>query len=77
MGAVERIGLPAVLKTRRLGYDGKGQFRLKTQADIDAAWAALGEAAGQVGLILERIQSILAKRHTATSSANPALAGQP
>lgn len=53
IGAVERIGLPAVLKTRRLGYDGKGQFRLKTQDDIDAAWAALGEAAGQVGLILE------------------------
>jgi 5-(carboxyamino)imidazole ribonucleotide synthase len=53
VGAVGRIGLPAVLKTRRLGYDGKGQFRLKTQADIEAAWAALGEAAGQVGLILE------------------------
>lgn len=51
--AVERIGAPAVLKTRRLGYDGKGQFRLKTAADIDAAWAALGEAAGKVGLILE------------------------
>jgi 5-(carboxyamino)imidazole ribonucleotide synthase len=51
--AVERIGAPAVLKTRRLGYDGKGQFRLKTVADIDAAWAALGDAAGQVGLILE------------------------
>jgi 5-(carboxyamino)imidazole ribonucleotide synthase len=51
--AVERIGAPAVLKTRRLGYDGKGQFRLKTAADIDAAWAALGDAAGQVGLILE------------------------
>lgn len=51
--AVERIGLPAVLKTRRLGYDGKGQFRLKEPADIDAAWAALGEAAARVGLILE------------------------
>ncbi|QWT18373.1 5-(carboxyamino)imidazole ribonucleotide synthase [Bacillus sp. NP157] len=51
--AVERIGVPAVLKTRRLGYDGKGQFRLKTAEDIDAAWAALGEAAGQVGLVLE------------------------
>ncbi|MGN6093540.1 MAG: 5-(carboxyamino)imidazole ribonucleotide synthase [Luteibacter jiangsuensis] len=51
--AVERIGLPAILKTRRLGYDGKGQFRLKTPADIDAAWAALGEAAAKHGLILE------------------------
>lgn len=51
--AVGRIGLPAILKTRRLGYDGKGQFRLKTPADIDAAWAALGEAGAKHGLILE------------------------
>jgi 5-(carboxyamino)imidazole ribonucleotide synthase len=51
--AVGRIGAPAILKTRRLGYDGKGQFRLKTAGDIDAAWAALGEAATTVGLILE------------------------
>jgi len=51
--AVDRIGLPAILKTRRLGYDGKGQFRLKTAADIEAAWAALGEAAERHGLILE------------------------
>ncbi|MFY8124475.1 MAG: ATP-grasp domain-containing protein, partial [Silanimonas sp.] len=34
--AVARIGLPCILKTRRLGYDGKGQFRLKTPADLDA-----------------------------------------
>ncbi len=48
-----RIGLPAILKTRRLGYDGKGQFRLKAPADIDAAWVALGDAASRHGLILE------------------------
>ncbi|URL59446.1 5-(carboxyamino)imidazole ribonucleotide synthase [Luteibacter flocculans] len=53
VAAVERIGLPAILKTRRLGYDGKGQFRLKVPADIDAAWSALGEAAAEHGLILE------------------------
>lgn len=35
-------GLPAVLKTRRMGYDGKGQAVLRTPADFDAAWAALG-----------------------------------
>lgn len=40
--AVDRIGLPGILKTRRLGYDGRGQFRLKAAADIEAAWAALG-----------------------------------
>ena len=42
--AVARLGLPGVLKTRRDGYDGKGQFVLRTPADLDAAWAALGGA---------------------------------
>ena len=42
--AAQSIGLPGVLKTRRLGYDGKGQFVLRTSADLDAAWAALGKA---------------------------------
>jgi 5-(carboxyamino)imidazole ribonucleotide synthase len=40
--ALAEIGLPAVLKTRRLGYDGKGQALLRTAADADAAWEALG-----------------------------------
>lgn len=40
--AVERVGLPAILKTRRLGYDGRGQLRLQTEADLDGAFAALG-----------------------------------
>jgi 5-(carboxyamino)imidazole ribonucleotide synthase len=40
--AVADIGLPGVLKTRRLGYDGKGQQVLRTAADIDAGWTALG-----------------------------------
>ena len=47
--AVAEVGLPALLKTRRLGYDGKGQFVVRTSADVDAAWAALGG----VPLILE------------------------
>ena len=51
--AIARIGTPSILKTRRLGYDGKGQFRLRTLADADAAWDALGAQAGTVGLILE------------------------
>jgi 5-(carboxyamino)imidazole ribonucleotide synthase len=51
--AVANIGTPCILKTRRLGYDGKGQFRIKTPADVDAAWAALGAQAAMVGLILE------------------------
>jgi 5-(carboxyamino)imidazole ribonucleotide synthase len=40
--AIAQIGLPAVLKTRRLGYDGKGQVVLREMADAGAAWAALG-----------------------------------
>jgi len=51
--AVARLGTPCILKTRRLGYDGKGQFRIKSAADVDAAWDALGAQAGMVGLILE------------------------
>ena len=51
--ALVSIGAPAILKTRRLGYDGKDQFRLKSPGDADAAWAALGAQATTVGLILE------------------------
>ena len=47
--AVEAIGLPAILKTRRGGYDGKGQQALSDVADVDAAWNQLGG----VPLILE------------------------
>jgi 5-(carboxyamino)imidazole ribonucleotide synthase len=51
--AIAWIGTPCILKTRRLGYDGKGQFRLRTASDADAAWSALGAQAITVGLILE------------------------
>ena len=51
--ALATVGAPSILKTRRLGYDGKGQFRLKSLADADAAWAALGAQAAKHGLILE------------------------
>ncbi len=47
--AVAALGLPCVLKTRRLGYDGRGQRYLRRPADVDAAWDALGG----VPLILE------------------------
>ncbi|TLX61189.1 5-(carboxyamino)imidazole ribonucleotide synthase [Stutzerimonas nosocomialis] len=40
--AVARIGLPAVLKTRTLGYDGKGQKVLRKAADASDAFAELG-----------------------------------
>jgi 5-(carboxyamino)imidazole ribonucleotide synthase len=47
--AIERVGLPAVLKTRRLGYDGKGQALLRSHSDAERALHELG---GQ-NLILE------------------------
>lgn len=40
--AVERIGLPGVLKTRRLGYDGRGQYFLRQASDASSAWERLG-----------------------------------
>jgi len=40
--AAREIGLPGVLKTRRMGYDGKGQAVVRTPADLEQAWAQLG-----------------------------------
>lgn len=40
-GAIHEIGLPAILKTRRLGYDGKGQVRLTHASQAADAWAAV------------------------------------
>lgn len=53
--ATTNIGTPAVLKTRRMGYDGKGQAVLRSASDAEAAWRAIGAdaAAARGGLILE------------------------
>ncbi|MBX3462006.1 MAG: 5-(carboxyamino)imidazole ribonucleotide synthase [Planctomycetes bacterium] len=54
--AVAAVGTPCIVKTRRLGYDGRGQVRLgaaATPADVDAAWNALDPAGGG-GLIVEQ-----------------------
>jgi 5-(carboxyamino)imidazole ribonucleotide synthase len=40
--AADKLGLPMVIKTRRLGYDGKGQFVANSANDLDAAWDELG-----------------------------------
>jgi 5-(carboxyamino)imidazole ribonucleotide synthase len=47
--AVQRIGLPAILKTRRMGYDGRGQTLLRSPEDVEPAWRAMHGGA----LILE------------------------
>ncbi len=41
-GALDRIGRPAVLKTRRFGYDGKGQATIRNGSDPEAAWREVG-----------------------------------
>jgi len=52
MRVIRKIGLPGVLKTRRLGYDGKGQFMLRDPHQIGEAWAAIGGP----GMIYEKFQ---------------------
>ncbi len=48
---LDALELPAVVKTRRLGYDGKGQLVARERADIDGAFASLGN----VPLIAEQL----------------------
>ena len=48
--AIERIGFPAILKTRRMGYDGKGQWTLRTNEDVEKVRGMLPS----VPLILEK-----------------------
>jgi 5-(carboxyamino)imidazole ribonucleotide synthase len=62
--ALERIGRPAVLKTRRFGYDGKGQATIKNGSDPAAAWREVG---GQPCILeafvpFEREVSVIAAR---------------
>lgn len=64
--AVREIGLPAVLKTRTLGYDGKGQYVLRTPDDVAKAWQLLGGFSLVLESMVEfdREVSILAVRGT-------------
>lgn len=62
--ALGRVGAPAILKTRRLGYDGKGQARLAGAADAAAALAAIGggPAVLEGFVAFEREISVIAAR---------------
>lgn len=51
--ACEQLGLPLVLKTTRGGYDGKGQFVIRANDDLDTAWDELGKATDTAPLIAE------------------------
>lgn len=49
--------LPGILKTARLGYDGKGQVRVKTRSELADAW----ERVGRVACVLEKMLPLLAE----------------
>ena len=62
--AIKAVGLPAVLKTRQLGYDGKGQAKITKGGDAIAAWRSLKNAPSILeGFIdFEREVSVVAAR---------------
>ncbi len=62
--AVRDVGMPGILKTRRFGYDGKGQTRIAARSEAEAAWNALGPAPlVYEGLVeFERELSVIAVR---------------
>ena len=62
--AIARIGLPAVIKTRRFGYDGKGQAIIRQGDDPDKVWADLGTKSAilEAFVPFEREISVIAAR---------------
>jgi len=62
--AVDRIGMPCVLKTAGFGYDGKGQAVIRCADDVDTAWQAIGagEAVLEGFVDFEREISVVAAR---------------
>lgn len=46
--AVARVGTPAIVKTAAYGYDGKGQHKVTTPADVEHIWTAIGHQAAVV-----------------------------
>lgn len=61
-----KLGLPAVLKTATGGYDGKGQWVLRTEQDLEAAWAEAGQSGTELVLekfiVFEKEISVIAAR---------------
>lgn len=62
--AVAQLGLPIVLKTTTEGYDGKGQYVLRSPDDAEPAWAAIGnrELIAEAFVTFERETSVIASR---------------
>ena len=62
--AARELGLPAVLKTASFGYDGKGQVKLTSPSDLDAAWDSLKDTEGilETFVDFEKEVSVVAAR---------------
>ena len=62
--AVEQLGCPVVLKTRRYGYDGKGQAWIRSASDIETAWTAIGQepAVAEAGIDFSAEFSVIVAR---------------
>jgi len=62
--AVETIGVPLVLKTRRYGYDGKGQAWIRSPDEAEQAWTAIGEepAVAEAGIDFSAEFSVILAR---------------
>ncbi|MEY4210886.1 MAG: hypothetical protein RLZ92_1267, partial [Pseudomonadota bacterium] len=62
--AMPNIGYPAILKSRRMGYDGKGQVVIKAESELASAWLAMNGAASIIeGFVpFQREVSIIAAR---------------
>jgi len=62
--AVDALGVPIVLKTRRYGYDGKGQAWVRSSDDAEAAWDAIGQepAVAEAGVAFDYEFSVILAR---------------
>ena len=62
--AVQRLGTPVVLKTRRYGYDGKGQAWIRADGEAEAAWNAIGgePAVAEAGVRFDAEFSVILAR---------------
>ena len=62
--AVAELGAPVVLKTRRYGYDGKGQSWIRSPRDTGQAWAAIGQepAVAEAGIAFDAEFSVIIAR---------------
>lgn len=74
--AIDELGGPAILKTRRFGYDGKGQARVEPGGDLAHAWSSVGEVPSVLeGLVdFDRELSIIAVRSSSGEIATYPLA---